>query len=104
MIQNVDHQSAMCRYRAMLIPFGMYKNSLIGELRKGDSIRTTFDLTPIECEVLEVSKIPLKSATANALSWLIYGVPIEVAFKVMKQNHKKDIQDRFIYLISYREI
>jgi len=82
----------------MLIPYGDYKNSFLHDVRPGD-VLTDMDEVPIR--VLEITRVGIHSALANALSMLIYNQPIETVLAAMRANWGYEINKTDMFLIIY---
>lgn len=95
---TLDHLSQTCRNSAMLIPYGDYKNSFLHDVRPGDVLA---DMDEVPIRVLEITRVGIHSALANALAILIYGLPIETVFGAMKGNWGYEINKTDLFLIIY---
>lgn len=98
---QIEHLCSECKLRAMIVPYGLRKNTWVLNMKPGDEMYT-IDEKPVLIQVLEKMVMPVMSPTANCLSLLIYGKPIETVFKAMFQNWGYDIQRRFVILIIYK--
>lgn len=96
---TIRHKKATCKLNAMLLPYGFYFNKSILELGVGQEM-LTIDEPPQRVLVREKTIIPIRSKMANAISLLIYDIPVEDVFKAMWANWKGDIQrDNLIFLV-----
>lgn len=100
---QVEHLYYECRMAAMLLPFGVYKNAWINNLKFGEEVYTIDD-PPIKIRILDKLILPIKSSYTNAISMLIYGRPIEVVFKAMFSNYKYDINLKEVILLTYERV
>jgi hypothetical protein len=99
MTLNLEHQVSDCRMQAMLIPFGLYRNAYAAELKRGDEIITN-DEPKCHLQVVAVSVIPVRSPITDAISMLIYGVPIEALFdEMLKRNGSSIFSNKLIFIV-----
>lgn len=103
MTLNVEHQVADCRMQAMLLPFGLYRNAYVAELKRGDEIITN-DEPKCHLQVVAISVIPVRSPITDAISMLIYGAPIETLFGEMEKRHGSSIFSNKLIFIVYEHI
>lgn len=96
---TLDHLSQTCRNSAMLIPYGDYKNSFLHDVRPGDVLA---DLDDAPIKVLEITRVGIHSALTNALSMLIYNMPIETVFAAMRANWGYEVNKNDLFLIIYK--
>jgi hypothetical protein len=81
----------------MLIPFGDYKNSALAEAHIGEQMRlmdSTIAIIAYKCVIM------INSPIAEALSQMIYGLPMSVVYDAMARNWKRDIfKDRVLFIV-----
>ena len=100
MIQ-VGHNVSDAKLKAMMLPFGVIRNSYLAEVKAGDTILSMDDKTLV---VKSITTIPITAPITDALSYMIYGVDIKTAFSVMRRNHGRNIQNEYLYIIIYDTI
>ncbi|NCU31204.1 hypothetical protein EOM57_05410 [Candidatus Saccharibacteria bacterium] len=99
----IEHLLKDPLHKAMLIPFGDYKNMFIREAPEG-TIFETIDSPPKKVELIASAVISPVSPLANALSMMIYNQPIRRVFKAMRRSWRYDIHDDQLLLIIVKEI
>jgi len=100
---TVDHKISDCRNGAMLIPFGLYKNSFLHEMKPGN-VLYTMDDPPREIVILAITTLSARGETAQALSLLLYNQPIEPVLEAMRRNWKREINGNEIFLLIYKAL
>jgi hypothetical protein len=94
---QIDHLPSLPIHPAMLVPFGDYKNSALAEVGIGEMVRL-MDSTVVQ--ILYKSVIMINSPIAEALSQMIYGLPMSVVYDAMAGNWKRDIhKDRVLFIV-----
>lgn len=94
---NIDHLPSLPTHPAMLIPFGDYKNAALSEVRIGELVRLMDKST---VQVVYKSIVMVNSPIAEALSQMIYGLPMSVVYDAMARNWKRDIfKDRVLFIV-----
>lgn len=100
MIQ-IDHKVSQSKLSAMLLPFGVIRNSFLSEVKDGDELMTMDEKI---IRVVSISTLPVFAPITNAISLMIYGVGIQESFQVMKRNHGRNIQNEYLYIIIYETV
>ena len=96
---NVQHQVADIQYQAMLLPFGYYRNADLAEARIGAMI-VTDDEPKCHLQIKTINVIPVNSPVTDAMSMLIYGLPIETVFGAMRGKYGSAIfNDKLIFIV-----
>jgi hypothetical protein len=94
---HIDHLPSLPILPAMLIPYGDYKNAAIVEANIGELVQL-MDKTNVQ--VVYKCVIMVDSPIAEALSQMLYGVPMSVAYDAMARNWKRDIfEDRVLFIV-----
>jgi len=94
---NIDHHPSIPILPAMLIPYGDYKNAAIAEAYIGSEIRL---MDSTIAKIIHKAIIMVDSPIAEALSQMLYGVPMSVAYDAMARNWKSDIfKDRVLFIV-----
>lgn len=100
---TVEHKIMDCKNGAMLIPFGLYKNSFLHDVKPGN-ILYTMDDPPREIVVLALTTITARGETAQALSLLLYNQPIELVLEAMRRNWRREINREELFLLVYKAL
>jgi hypothetical protein len=94
---NIDHFPSLPIHPAMLVPFGDYKNSALYEAGIGEEIRlmdSSIAIIAYKCVIM------INSPIAEALSQMIYGLPMSTVYDAMAGNWKRDIfKDRVLFIV-----
>jgi hypothetical protein len=94
---HIDHLPSLPIHPAMLVPFGDYKNSALYEAGIGAEIKL---MDSTEARILYKSTVMINSPIAEALSQMIYGLPMSVVYDAMAGNWKRDIfKDRVLFIV-----
>jgi len=98
---QIDHLPSLPILPAMLIPYGDYKNAAIVEAGIGSEIRL-MDSSVVR--IIYKCVVMTNSSVAEALSQMIYGLPIVTIYDAMSRNWKRDIfKDRVLFIV-YKKI
>lgn len=94
---QIDHLPSLPILPAMLIPYGDYKNAAIVEAGIGAELRLmdkSIAIIAYKCIIM------VNSPIAEALSQMLYAVPMSVAYDAMARNWKRDIfKDRVLFIV-----
>lgn len=99
-ILTIFHKAADSKLRAMLLPYGIYRNGFVLELGVGGELLTC-DEPPIRIRIREKTILPIKSKITNAICMLLYGHSIDEVFQSMLNNWSGDIQREKLLFIVY---
>lgn len=99
----VNHLLTKPAYYGMIIPFGDYKNASIRDAPIGQ-VLTTIDVPPKQVRIISKSLINVKADVTDALSMLLYRVPMKVAYEVMRRSWKYDIGEDIALLLVVEEV
>jgi len=100
---RIDHLLVEAKYKAMILPFGDYKNINILESPIGE-ICETLDDPPRYVRIVAKTVITITSDIANTLAIMLYDTPMKKVYNTLKAHWKYDIHDNVAMFIVYEEV